>query len=232
MVVFSCISSKMAHVQSELVQANSLHPKIATFVDLKETINNTESCQLDIVYVLPPSVFVDPYQLKDLQETLGKATVFGEHDLELPLEKIKETRGSVIFLRQSHIRPKWQFELPLHLRYQQPSIHTDHQSIIIDSPYAGWTCGDNNNQPWPPLSHQYSLLPSNPSDSASFTRLSNEPATLQLTVPIGKVQDASIVTYGTFGTVVLCTCWIIYSVVLSIKKRRKTEAKGKRRKSE
>jgi len=215
MVVFSCISSKMAHVQSELVQANSLHPKIATFVDLKETINNTESCQLDIVYVLPPSVFVDPYQLKDLQETLGKATVFGEHDLELPLEKIKETRGSIVFLRQSHIRPKWQFELPLHLRYQQPSIHTDHQSIIIDSPYAGWTCGDNN-----------------PFDSATFTRLSNEPATLQLTVPIGKVQDASIVTYGTFGTVVLCTCWIIYSVVLSIKKRRKTEAKGKRRKSE
>ncbi|KAF1801216.1 PIG-X [Mucor lusitanicus] len=226
----------MAHVQSELVQASSLHPKIATFIDLKETINNTESCQLDIVYVLPPSVFVDPYQLNDLQENLGIATVFGEHDLELPLEKIKETRGSIVFLRQSHIRPTWQIELPLHLRYQQPSIHTDHQPITIESPYAGWTCGGDINdspQPWPPLAHQYSLLPPHPSsDSASFIKLSNEPATLQLTVPIGKVQDASIVTYGTFGAVVLCTCWIIYSVVLSIKKRRKTEAKGKRRKSE
>ncbi|KAK4512698.1 uncharacterized protein ATC70_003403 [Mucor velutinosus] len=225
----------MAHVQSELVQASSLHPKIVTFIDLKETINNTESCQLDIVYVLPPSVFVDPYQLTDLQETLGKATVFGEHDLELPLEKIKETRGSIVFLRQSHVRPSWQIELPLHLRYQQPSIHTEHQPIIIESPYAGWTCGDSSNhpQPWPPLAHQYSLLPSHlSSNSASFIKLSNEPATLQLTVPIGKVQDASIVTKGTFAAVVFCTCWIIYSVVLSIKKRRKTEAKGKRRKSE
>ncbi|CAO3640655.1 unnamed protein product [Mucor fragilis] len=222
----------MAHVQSELVQANSLHPKIATFIDLKETINNTEFCQLDLVYVLPPSVFVDPYQLNDLQETLGKATVFGEHDLELPLERIKETRGSIVFLRQSNIRPTWQIELPLHLRYQQPSIHTDHQPITIDSPYAGWTCGDSHH-PWPPLSHQYNLVPSLPSsDSASFIKLSSEPALLQLTVPIGKVQDASIVTYSTFGAVVFCTCWIIYSVVLSIKKRRKTEAKGKRRKSE
>lgn len=221
----------MAHVYSELVQGSSLHPKISTSIDLKDTINNTESCQLDIVYVLPPSVFVDPYQLNDLEESLGKAIVFGEHDLELPLEKIKETRGSIVFLRQTQIQPKWQIELPLHLRYQQPSIHTDNQPITIESPYAGWTCG-NDKAPWPPLSDQYSLLPSIQTNSASFIKLSSSPATLTLTVPIGKVQDASIVTYGTFGAVLFCTFWIIYSVILSIRKRRKTEAKGKRRKSE
>ncbi|KAI8638969.1 PIG-X [Parasitella parasitica] len=221
----------MVHVHSRLIQPNSLHPKIATLVDLKDTISNEGLCQLDIIYVLPPSVFVDPYQLKDLQETIGKATLFGEHDLELPLEKIKETRGSIVFLRQTRIQPKWQLELPLHLRYQQPSIHTDHQTIHIESPYAGWTCG-NESQSWPPLSDEYSLLPSIQANSASFIKLSGEPATLNLTVPIGKVQDASVVTFGTFGAVVLCACWIIYSVGLSIKKRRRTEAKGKRRKSE
>ncbi|CEP09814.1 hypothetical protein [Parasitella parasitica] len=221
----------MAHIRSELVQPHSLHPKIATFVDLKDTYNNKESCQLDIIYVLPPSVFVDPYQLRDLEESIGKATVFGEHDLELPLEKIKETRGSIVFLRQSHIQTKWELELPVHLRYQQPSIHTDHQPITIQSPYASWTCGDED-QPWPPLFNEYSLLPSIQETSAEFIKLPGEPATLNLAVPIGKVQDASTVAYGTFGTVIFCTFWIIYSVGLSIKKRRRTEAKGKRRKSE
>ncbi|KAG2202452.1 hypothetical protein INT46_002247 [Mucor plumbeus] len=221
----------MAHVHSELVQASSLHPKISTFIDLKNTINNTESCQLDIIYVLPPSVFVDPYQLNDLEESLGKATIFGEHDLELPLEKIKETRGCIVFLRQNPTQPKWKLELPLHLRYQQPSVNTDNQPITIESPYAGWTCG-NDKALWPPLSKQYSLLPSIQTGSASFIKLSSNPATLELAVPIGKVQDAPIVTYGTFGVVLFCTFWIIYSVILSIKKRRRTEAKGKRRKSE
>ncbi|GAA5812766.1 hypothetical protein MFLAVUS_006224 [Mucor flavus] len=215
----------MAQVHSELQAASSLHPKIITTINIEN--NENSDCHLDVVYVLPASVFVDPYQLQDLEATLGKATVFGEHDLELPLEKVNEPRGSIVFLRQNQPLSSFQLELPFHLRYQQPSLERDHQVITIEAPYAGWTCGDSK---WPPISH--SLITPYQSIESAFTELTHDTAPLTLSVPIGKVQDAAIVTYGTFGTVVLCTVWIARSVFVSIKKRRRLEAKGKRRKSE
>lgn len=222
----------MAHVRSQLLQANSLHPKIATTVQLDDKDTIRPGCHLDVVYVLPASVFVDPYQLQDLEASLGKATVIGEHDLELPLEKIKETRGSIVILRQ---QPKnvqsFQLELPFHLRYQHPLLEKDSQTITIEAPFAGWTCGSSE----PPISNQYSLLSDlvgQATSDASFTKLTYVQTPLELSVPIGKVQDAQLVTYGTFGAVVFCTLWIIRSVLLSIKKRRRSEVKGKRRKSE
>jgi hypothetical protein len=221
----------MVHVRTQLLQARSLHPKLSTTVQLNDNDIAHPGCHLDIVYVLPASVFVDPYQLQDLEVSLGKATVIGEHDLELPLEKIKETRGSIVFLRQ---QPKnlIQLELPFHLRYQHPLLEKDNQTITIEPPFAGWTCGGASR---PPLSKQYSLLYDlfgQDANDASFTKLSYDPTPLELSVPIGKVQDGPLVTYGTFGAVVLCTLWITRSVFLSIKKRRRLEVKGKRRKSE
>jgi hypothetical protein len=218
----------MVEVYSKLEQEHSLHPKIVTHISIEET-SPKEDCHLDVVYVLPPSVFVDPYQLQDLESVIGKSTIFGEHDLELPLEKIKETRGSVVFLRQNKTIPTYHFEVPLHLRYQQPSLEKNSQSITIQAPYAGWTCG---NYKYPPLSNLYPLITSNLQDESAFKQLSNDPTPLTLSVPVGKVQDASIVTYGTFGAVLFCTIWITRSVFTAIKKRRRTEVKGKRRKSD
>ncbi|KAI9251311.1 PIG-X [Helicostylum pulchrum] len=215
----------MAQVHSELQAASSLHPKIITTINTED--NDKSDCHLDVVYVLPASVFVDPYQLQDLEATLGKATVFGEHDLELPLEKVNEPRGSIVFLRPNQPLSSFQLELPFHLRYQQPSLERDHQVITIEAPYAGWTCGDYK---WPPISN--SLITPYQNMESAFTKLIHDTTPLTLSVPIGKVQDAVIVTYGTFGTVVLCTVWIARSVFVSLKKRRRLEAKGKRRKSE
>lgn len=218
----------MVEVQSKLHHEHSLHPKILTNVTIDQSPEQ-ENCHLDVVYILPASVFVDPYQLQDLEASLGKATIFGEHDLELPLEKVKEPRGSAVFLRRTRSTLNFQLELPLHLRYQQPSLEKNNQSIVIHAPYAGWTCGDYK---YPPLSDLYPVITPSMQDESAFKQLSFDPAPLMLSVPIGKVQDASLVTYGTFGAVLLCTIWIIRSVFISIGKRRRTEAKGKRRKSE
>ncbi|KAI8372490.1 PIG-X [Blakeslea trispora] len=219
----------MAEVRSTIIQASSLHPKIQTTVETES--KNNASCYLDVIYVLPPSIFVDPYQLKNLH-SLGEVTVFGERDLELPLEKIKEKRGSVVFLRQSaDVRFPLLIELPFHLRYQQPSFDKTSQPIIIQPPFAGWTCHNGSEAPWPPLSNRYTLVPTLDSE-AIFSELSFDTTPLSLSVPVGKMQDASIVTTATFFTVILCTIWIARSIFLSIEKRKKTDAKGKRRKSE
>ncbi|KAI8987781.1 PIG-X [Mycotypha africana] len=207
----------------------------------KDELDPFLDCHLDIVYVLPPSVFVDPYQLRDLVSTIGTATVIGEHDLELPLEKIKDERGSIVFLRQHHVKPAIHLELPLHLRYQQPSNNKESQSITIQAPYAGWTCGgDSNESSYPtPLREKYSLLADLPltaaTTTARFTALTNSVSStppLELYVPVGRGKDRSLVFIGTFLIVVLCTLWIIRSVVASLRKRKRLDAKGKRRRSE
>ncbi|CAO3650481.1 unnamed protein product [Mucor hiemalis] len=218
----------MVEVQFELQHKHSLHPRILTNVTIVQRPVQ-ENCHLHVVYILPASVFVDPYQLQDLEASLGKATIFGEHDLELPLEKVKEPRGSAVFLRQNCSTLNFQLELPFHLRYQQPSLEKNSQSIVIQAPYAGWTCGDYK---YPPLSNIYPIITPALQDESAFEKFSFDSTPLTLSVPIGKVQDASLVTYGTFGTVLFCTVWIVRSVFVSISKRRRTEAKGKRRKSE
>ncbi|KAI8341595.1 PIG-X [Choanephora cucurbitarum] len=219
----------MAKVRSRILQASSLHPKIETTIETEN--NRNTSCRLDVIYVLPPSIFVDPYQLKNLP-SLGKVTVFGEHDLELPLEKIKEMRGSIVFLRQPvDAAFPLSLELPFHLRYQQPSHEKTSQPIIIQPPFAGWTCHSEHESPWPPLEDRYTLVPSLPF-RATFTQLSHEDSPLTISVPVGKMKDAFLVTTGTFCAVALCTLWIARSIFISIEKRKKTDAKGKRRKSE
>ncbi|KAI8987091.1 PIG-X [Pilobolus umbonatus] len=224
----------MSVIHSELLNAHSFHPKILTHIPIDREYAEY-NCYLDIIYVLPPSVFVDPYQLRDLENSIGAVTVLGEHDLELPLQRVKEMRGSIVFLRHSSISTSsLQIELPIHLRYQQPEYHQDHQNITIEAPYAGWTCVDNSVDiipPYPPLEDIYSLIPHHPS-SAYFIQVKSDDKPLLLSVPVGKAEDMPMVTVGTAVTVMACTLWIIHSIVNALKKRRRSDAKGKRRKSE
>lgn len=216
----------MVKIRSNLTSANSFHPKIITYIEFdKEDERPSEDCQLDLVYELPASVFVDPYQLQDLESSIGKATVFGEHDLELPLEKVKEPQGSLVFLRQTSSSPV--VELPIHNRYQRPASDKIYQSVTIQPPYAGWTCG---RAPWPVLDHP--LLPKTEAYPQFIPLHTSQQDSLTLFVPVGRVQDRQWVTLGTFCVVVWCTVWIASSIMLSVKKRKRTEAKGKRRKSD
>jgi hypothetical protein len=212
-------------VTSTLEEASSLHPHIVTQVNIQQERPGS-TCHLDLVYVLPPSVFVDIYQLKDKQASIGRATLFGEHDLEVPLERVKEPRGSVLFLRQYNTPVE--VDLPLHLRYQRPRFNQDKQAITIAPPFAGWTCGD---APWPPLSKNHSLVPHDPLPS-TFHLLTHQPNALELSVPVGKLEASTLITAGTFGVVLSCTVWICLAIYKSIQKNRRSEAKGKRRKSE
>ncbi|KAI8370611.1 PIG-X [Radiomyces spectabilis] len=223
----------MPKLHSFLSKANSLHPHIISHLTVEAPPNN-DNCALDIIYELPPSVFVDVNQLADFASLIGNATVFGETDLEAPLEHVKDKRGSVVILRQPFTRePKRVIDVPLHLRYQQPSLTETQRPIEIPLPVAGWTCHKlGQSAPYPPLDAKYSLVQAI-DRNAYFTAI--DPPTdgvLQLGVPVGDVKDRSFVEVGTLSCVVLCTVWILVAVYKSLAKRNRIEAKGKRRKSE
>ncbi|CDS11343.1 hypothetical protein LRAMOSA03606 [Lichtheimia ramosa] len=225
-------------LQSRLDKAQSLHPHIVTQLDpLPEPQAN---CFLDFVYELPASVFVDPNQLNSLP-SFQRHWVFGETDLEVPLEHVKETRGSVVIVRQKPTHIEYEIDLPIHLRYQRPSDNDSFSDIEIPAPRVGWTCSLNNhdnvissmNHILPPIP-EIALIPTHLMDpnKYEFHPLKDNGAILRLQVPVGNTQDANMVQWGTALCVLACTSWICWSVWKSIQKRRRYEAKGKRRKSE
>ncbi|KAI9247507.1 PIG-X [Phascolomyces articulosus] len=233
--------------------AGNLHPHIITKLESippsqqhPSEEESSSNCSLDIVYQLPASVFVDPNQIPN------NIYVFGETDLEAPLEHVKEPRGSTIIIRQK----QWHHEdidLPIHLRYQRPSSFEMYRSIVIPKPRAGWFCLKNsiaksslNNVKknylgslLPPL--QDTLIPThrmNP-DMVTFQEIpivtqgaGEGKDYMELHVPVGRTQEADMVQMGTMVAVVACTLWIILATWKSITKRRRYDAKGKRRRSE
>ncbi|KAI9019552.1 PIG-X [Phycomyces nitens] len=210
-------------VESTLRAANSLHPHLHTSLAIEQP---QPHCYLDLIYDLPPSVFVDPNQLTGLYR---QVSVYGETDLEAPLEHVQEKRGSVVHLRFSAPLPS-EVDLPLHLRYQRPSLHSSYRPITFPRPLAGWTCSKSPGFP-PSLTDTLTLLPHNTS-YATFDIIPQDNSILTLQVPVGRIGDMSIVEVGTLGCVVLGTLWIMGALWQSIIKRRRYEAKGKRRKSE
>lgn len=217
-------------IESTLENANSLHPHIITTVIAPPPFSSLPSneCWLDIVYELPASVFVDPNQLHDLAD-FRNARVFGETDLEAPLEHVREPRGSLVIVRRKNRddRRTFKLDLPIHLRYQHPSYNATHRSIRIPPPKAGVTCGFGLPAIQHPLLPRYAAV-------ASFTpfNVTTQEYDLELAVPVGRQEDATLVQIGTFVTVLACSAWIIWAILQSIKKTKRREAKGKRRKSQ
>ncbi|KAI9316705.1 PIG-X [Dichotomocladium elegans] len=246
-------------MQVSIEGSESLHPHIVSH--LSPSSPPRGDCSLDIIYELPASVFVDPNQLNDLLAA-HQHWVFGETDLEAPLEHVQEPRGSVVIVRQLSGFDV-ALDLPIHLRYQRPSYTDTHRPIEIAMPRVGWTCpvSDENGaeaaaarsavaetaktHPFSPLVDKslppledIPLIPLNRIDPMLYTFVPlgssamKSADVLHLKVPVGDMREAGVVQLGTGLCVLICSLWILWAVWKSIQKARRSEAKGKRRKSE
>ncbi|KAI9302982.1 PIG-X [Cunninghamella echinulata] len=220
------------------------------------------TCALDIVYTLPPSLFVDRYQLRDLYHDIDFLIDDGDADLEAPLELVPSDQASTIIIRNQVTT-----ELMTHLRYQRPDLEQTHRIIDVPLPKVGWLCQNVHKSSSPsPLSP--TLSPPTLKEALSFY-LNNYPhpnnnnnnnqnnnndwtwlpilsssnmdhhqqdptssSSLQIQLPVGNLNDVMIVQWGTIVSIILGTLWILWSVAAAVKKHRRHEAKGKRRKSE
>ncbi|KAI7872473.1 PIG-X [Spinellus fusiger] len=183
-------------VVSTLNGAHSLHPHLLTSVQVSGQVPPASDCHLELIYPLPPSVFVDPHQLLDLY---SYATVYGEVDLEAPLEHVQETPGSVVHLplpvQSTPLQSTLSIDLPLHLRYQSPA-QTQYQPLHLPQPIAGWRCGPLEAGFPPSLSDVWTLLPTNTS-MVTFEPLQQPQDPLVLGVPVGDKRDTLLVEVGT-----------------------------------
>lgn len=207
---------------------HSLHPHLITTLAINAASSPPSelTCALDIIYRLPPSVFVDRYQLND---TLPQFAVEGGEDLEAPLEHV-DPQGTWLAVRLRDGQAM--IDLPVHLRYQAPDALLTHRPIVVPAPKLGWSC---QTAAMPPVLQTTLAFHSTTDHHPAMTWIplsGSSDSVLELTVPVGNTKDATIVQWGTLAIIVLGTGWILQAFGHAVRKHRRHLAKGKRRKSE
>jgi hypothetical protein len=123
---------------SNVEEPHGFHTTSVTYVD---TTRPGDSCDLHVIYLLPPEIFIDPYDLeRRAQEGNGpRFMLWGEVDLEAPVETVDQ-RGSVLLIEgpEQLSRP---IDIELHLRYARPSKDGKlYQTTHAPWPWPFWAC--------------------------------------------------------------------------------------------
>ncbi|KAF9950730.1 protease B nonderepressible form [Mortierella alpina] len=156
---------------STMTPAQTFHPHSVTTIHSNPYLaETTAGCELYVLQVLPPGIFVDPFQLEGLAPEIGHAIVYGETDLEKPVGVVNGW-GSLVMVK---VQPeedyamtlRWKVanmseatldlkagntatsytstvDIPMHMRYQPP-VSADncssHVNVSVPWPIVAWTC--------------------------------------------------------------------------------------------
>ncbi|KAF9352846.1 protease B nonderepressible form [Mortierella sp. NVP85] len=147
---------------STMSPPQTLHPHSVTTIQSNPYIADTTiGCDLHVLQVLPPGIFVDPFQLQSLAPEIGQAVVFGETDLEKPVGVVAGW-GSLVMVKvqpeDSEMTSRWidqgskqaktsrytsTVDIPMHMRYQPPVPEDDpatHVRVAVPWPIVAWAC--------------------------------------------------------------------------------------------
>ncbi|KAG9321778.1 hypothetical protein KVV02_004807 [Mortierella alpina] len=156
---------------STMTPAQTFHPHSVTTIHSNPYLaETTAGCELYVVQVLPPGIFVDPFQLEGLAPEIGHATVFGETDLEKPVGVVNGW-GSLVMVKVQPeedyaMTSRWKVanmteatldlkadkgatsytstvDIPMHMRYQPPvsaESPASHVNVSVPWPLVAWTC--------------------------------------------------------------------------------------------
>lgn len=156
---------------STMTPAQTFHPHSVTTIHSNPYLaETTAGCDLNILHVLPPGIFVDPFQLEGLAPEIGQAIVYGETDLEKPVGVVNGW-GSLVMVKVQPeedyaMTSKWKVanmseatldlkagsaatsytstvDIPMHMRYQPPvsaDNSASHVNVSVPWPVVVWTC--------------------------------------------------------------------------------------------
>lgn len=141
---------------STLSPSPSFHSHLCTTVFLPSPISPSgPSCSLALIYHIPPSLILDPYELSQLYAdgSLGSSfTYFGEVELELPLSKLsakaREGTGLVVEMDgHTLVEENVEMDIPLHGRYlesvEEGADGKRERVVVVEWPWVGWKCASH-----------------------------------------------------------------------------------------
>jgi len=126
-------------LSSSLTTRHGFHTTYSTHI----IVNNPADlarCTCHLLHILPPRVFVDPYELANYRD-FYTIKLSGYSNLELPVTAV-DPKGSALLL--NILLPKtgmqnMTVDVPLHLRYGKP-VQVDDGSVKVPLPTGFWTC--------------------------------------------------------------------------------------------
>ncbi|KAI5795199.1 PIG-X [Geopyxis carbonaria] len=208
-----------------------LHPKLKLSMTQPLKAPN-DDCTLNAYFTLPRALFIDKYQLASSNPQLLQSLnikrlrdVSGETDLEAPAWASEKWGSSVLVeidTASSNGEILLNVELPLHLRYLEPSHNTTSTEVRFASPSVFWAC----------RSGDWSQMGNNPFDRARlgwehlfpeqtmFYHLSpSDDAWNFINAPILNLQYTEIVKSGTVVVIIGGFLWIIWKLLAAIQGR-------------
>ncbi|RKP11790.1 PIG-X [Piptocephalis cylindrospora] len=225
----------------QVVHAKGFHPSLEFTPPASPSTPPHPQCGLALSLSLPPSVFPDPYQLYGLVPTLGEMVVSEEPDLEKPVSQVGNQSLSLALL---HPPSRGVWTLPLHTRYQTPrELGPWTELITLPPPRVLWRCTEplawhtalskdgEDRAAWS-LPRPGSIMASDPSDPPSIwvyeaKEVKVHAPSLDLSIPVGDLNDASWVAWITG---LLCTLGAFYILFLALLPRQSSSPSEKQAK--
>ncbi|RIA84865.1 hypothetical protein C1645_399157 [Glomus cerebriforme] len=197
---------------SSIFPSQSFHPYFGTSIkySVMETMEDKEDKCIDyILYTLPNSFFVDVFQLKD-KFSYEKIKVWGETDLETPFGATSLKWGSLILItrQSSENLDNFEFNLPLHMRYQ-PAIFGNTQNHVFARapwPFVIRVCEIIENK----IQEIKYILP-----KREFLQGTSWPKEV-VKVPVGQLGHLKFVEWWTIIVTLMSCAWVIWITLKKI----------------
>uniref|UniRef100_A0A060TBR2 Protein PBN1 n=1 Tax=Blastobotrys adeninivorans TaxID=409370 RepID=A0A060TBR2_BLAAD len=216
-------------------QPMGLHPRHKLTLTGVKAPTFLPSCKLFAKYNIPRSLFLDKYQLQDLERETPSAPasgkligVWGESDLEAPVWEVQGwgSEAVVQIYPPDATGQEFNFTLPMHSRYEVPQegdTKVDHEMPL---PFVFWACANIQD----PLAGEYpavayeSLFPPN----TVFYRVPGSPysepesVVSPYSIPVAPVQSFGVVQ---LATVVAVLGGFLYLVLVLLTKPKQPKEK-------
>lgn len=181
-------------------------------------------CKLYAKYTVPRDLFLDQYQLADLDRSIatpatGKLIgVWGETDLENPVWSApgwgSEALIQIYLPPASQSRTNFTFTLPLHSRYELPQFNATQVDRIMPWPVVFWACKDLENRVTndvPGLSYE-SLYPH---DTLFYhlTPYNRDMLGSEFTIPVAPVEVYGVVSHATVAVLIGAFTCLLYKII-------------------
>jgi hypothetical protein len=233
------ISSVALPLTSKLLPANIEHSltKQGMHRELIITSNHkaisppttTISCRIVAIELLSDAFFVDQYEVEELSRFGGgpNITIYRDIDLEKP-SYLSPTNIVVVSSPVSWESTSIRLSLPIHHRYQTPSINTPYTDVFIHNPTILTYCAPGRFTPAPPESSIISSLligsypTSLPNGHALYIHHATRPAAPIHTLwPNGVWEDGKTVATYTALIAFAMSFVTIQAILMKWKKERK-----------
>lgn len=208
---------------SQFITPTGLHPNLELRFESVKAPDSDDTCRLFTYLTLPKTLFADQYQFGDDLFLKSKNLTALTHttlpvDLEAPAYAT-DVWGSNILLEVAKDAEISTVEIPLHLRYLEPSS-SGLQDVKVPYPVVFWACNSSedakfSNSPFDKSSLGYDLLFD---DAAVFWHVKPKPVsgsylTNRINVPVLRDGSASWVELGTGAAVIVGCAWVLFVLV-------------------